>query len=44
MDKVQYSSIKEELQNEYLKGQKNYPNTTTDVYQFQQNHWIKKKP
>ena len=44
MDKARYGSIKEELHNEYLKGQKNYPKTITDAYQLQQNYWIKKRP
>ena len=44
MDRTRYGSIKEELHNKYLKGQRNYPRTITDAYQLQQNYWIRKKP
>ena len=44
MDRTRYGSIKEELHNEYLKGQRNYPRTITDAYQLQQKYWIRKRP
>ena len=44
MDRIRYGTIKEELHNEYLKGQQNYPKTITEAYQLQTNYWIKRKP
>ena len=43
MCKVRYSSIKEELHNEFLKGVNNYPATVQAAYELQVGYW-KKNP
>ena len=41
MCRERYGTIKEELHNEFLNGQKNYPKTVQEAYELQTEYWKK---
>ena len=43
MDPTSYSKIEDDLWNEYLKGQINYPKSITAAYQLQTKYWKQRK-
>ena len=43
MDKDHYGKIKEDLHNDFVKGQNNYPNNITEAYEMQTIFWTHSK-